>query len=61
MAVFGALVCGVATWCVVGFAAAQIFSGIGSGAHDGGGAMGGFFVIGGMGGAGGATLSARLS
>jgi hypothetical protein len=60
MTVFGALVCGVATWCIVGFAAAQIFSRIGSGAHDGGGAMGGFFVIGGMGGLVGAILSAWL-
>jgi len=55
MTAFGALLVGVAGWCVVGFVAAQILS-KGSGAHDGGGAMEGFFIIGGMGGIVGAGL-----
>jgi MFS family permease len=55
MTVFGGLLCGLAAWAVVGFTAAQIF---GKSGHDGGGAMGGFFVIGGMGGVLGAVLGA---
>jgi hypothetical protein len=60
LTVFGALLIGIAMWCVVGFAAAQILSKIGPGAHDGGGAMSGFFIIGGMGGLVGVALGAWL-
>ena len=58
MTAFGGLLCGVSVWCVVGIAAAQILSKLGNGAHDGGGAMGGFFVIGGLGSVPGAVIGA---
>ena len=57
---FGGLLIGLAAWGLIGMAAAMIFSKTGAGAHDGGGAMGGFFVIGGMGGIVGAIAGAIL-
>ena len=60
MAALGALLLGVAMWCVVGFSAAEILARTSNQNHDGGGQMEGFFVIGGMGGVVGALLGAWI-
>jgi hypothetical protein len=60
MTLFGALLCGVAAWCIVGFTAAQILTRTGTGGNDGGSAMAGFFAIGGFGGLLGAGISAWI-
>lgn len=59
LTLLGGLLAGIALWCIVGFAAAQIATKNGPG-PDGGGAMSGFFFIGGIGGIVGAILGSAI-